>query len=126
MVEASCHCGNVRLVIAATPVQVTACNCSICRRLAILCAYVAPHDVTITMTVPTVTYLWGDKCMAYHHCPICFCTTHWQGIGPDYMDRMAVNARLLPLDVQSRLRIRRFDGADTWTYLDDQPSATVT
>jgi hypothetical protein len=32
MIEASCHCGAVRLEIDSPPAEVTDCHCSICRR----------------------------------------------------------------------------------------------
>jgi hypothetical protein len=35
------------------------------------------------------------------------------------LDRMGVNARLLPLEVLARARVRRLDGAGTEEYLDD-------
>lgn len=32
-------------------------------------------------------------------------------------DRMGVNARLMAPDVLAAARVRRLDGADTWTYV---------
>ena len=38
MIEASCHCGAVRLEIDSPPDEVTDCHCSICRRYGALWA----------------------------------------------------------------------------------------
>ena len=37
-VAASCHCGACILAVAVAPVEVTDCNCSICRRYGVLWA----------------------------------------------------------------------------------------
>ena len=115
MTTASCHCGAVSLEIATAPVQLTQCNCSVCRRYAPLWAYYSPKQVTVTGA--TATYLWGDRSLAFHHCPTCGCVSHWSPVDPS-VDRMGVNARLMPPDAGADVRIRRFDGADTWKYLD--------
>ena len=117
MIEASCHCGAVRLEIAEAPAEVTDCNCSICRRLGALWAYYQPGDVAV-IAAPEATgaYVWGDRMLARHFCRVCGCTTHWQALDPK-ADRMGVNARLMaPQDLKGA-RVRKFDGADTWTVL---------
>jgi hypothetical protein len=45
MIEASCHCGAVKLEIQSAPNGVTDCNCSICRRYGVLWAYYEPAQV---------------------------------------------------------------------------------
>jgi hypothetical protein len=32
---------------------------------------------------------------------------------------VGINARLMPPEVLARARVRKFDGADTWKYLDE-------
>src|SRR6185312_12358759 len=108
MIEASCHCGAVRLTIAAAPAEVTDCNCSICRRYGVLWAYYRPAEVSVPPTV-TDTYLWDDRSIAFHRCRTCGCVTHWAPQGPA-SDRMGVNARLMDLAVLARARVRRLDG----------------
>lgn len=119
MVEASCHCGAVRMEIARAPETVTSCNCSICRRLGTLWAYYAPRDVRL---VPpegaTFAYVRGDRTLEFHTCKTCGCTTHWAPIDKT-TDRMGVNARLMPQEILARARIRHLDGADSWAYLDE-------
>jgi len=116
MVEASCHCGAVTIQIDGAVTELTSCNCSICRRLGTLWTYHAPSRVRITG--PTATYRWGDKSLDLHRCSTCGCITHWWSLDPA-SDRMGVNARLADPAIVAAARVRRFDGADTWTFLDD-------
>ena len=77
----------------------------------------------------TAAYAWGDRSLAFHHCTTCGCTTHWAGIDPSgaihpagidpKSGRMGVNARLLAPADRAAAKVRKFDGADTWRYLDD-------
>lgn len=118
MIEASCHCGTVRIAVPHRPERLTSCNCSICRRLGVLWAYFDPRAVRfLAGDGVTIAYSHGDRTLAFHHCPTCGCTTHWRGFDPD-AERMAVNARLMPPQEIEGVRIRRFDGAESWTYLD--------
>ncbi len=117
--QASCHCGAVSLTVTRPPERVTECNCSICRRLGALWAYYTGAEVTLPNLDATSTYVWGDRCIAFHHCPRCGCTTHYTGIGADADDRVAINARLLPLEADAPVPVRRFDGASSWKVVSD-------
>jgi hypothetical protein len=117
MIESSCHCGTVKLEIPSAPEVVTDCNCSICRRYGVLWAYYAPAHVRIIATEgATEVYLWGERSIEFHHCRNCGCVTHWAPVDKQ-LDRMGVNARLMPPEVLAAARPRRLDGADTWKYL---------
>jgi hypothetical protein len=118
MIEAACHCGAVRLKVAEAPSTVSECNCSICRRLGARWAYYSPTKVDMPAAGKTQPYVWGDRMLAFHRCKTCGVTTHWQSLD-GARDRMAVNARLFDGLDWSAIRIRQFDGADTWTYLDE-------
>ena len=115
MLEATCHCGAVGIEVEAPPARLTECNCSVCGRLGALWAYYTNAQARVVRG-QTVVYSWGDKNIAFHHCPICACTTHYTGLGPEALDRLAVNARLLPL--AEPVPVRRFDGRDSWTALE--------
>jgi hypothetical protein len=118
MIEATCHCGAVRMEIAQPPEAVTSCNCSICHKLGTLWAYYTVDQVKfLSPPEATAAYSWGDRDLAFHHCRNCGCTTHWSGIAPD-SQRMGVNSRLMPRTVTAEVPIRKLDGADTWTYLE--------
>ena len=118
MIEASCHCGAVRFQVAHPLETVTDCNCSICRRLGALWAYYDPAEVEISAEEGVVgNYAWGDRMLTFHHCRTCGCTTHWTPIKK--VPRMGVNARLFEPQVRAAAKVRRLDGADTWTYFDE-------
>lgn len=118
-IEASCHCGAVRMQIASAPEAVTDCNCSICRRLGARWAYYTSGEVVITAAPGAFgDYSWGDRGIAFHHCRTCGCPTHWTSLDPA-RDRMGVNSRLMEPPVVAPARVRRLDGADTWTYMDE-------
>ena len=118
MVEASCHCGAVRIEVeSAPPTQLTSCNCSICRRLGTLWAYYPPAGVRVTGQ--TDSYIWGDRTLELHRCATCGCVTHWTPLRDD-IERVGVNARLMDPAVGAAAKVRRFDGADTWNWLDEE------
>jgi hypothetical protein len=116
MVEASCHCGAVRIEVESAPAQLTSCNCSICRRTGGLWAYYPPAGVHVTGQ--TDSYIWGDRALELHRCTTCGCVTHWTPI-KEGIERMGVNARLMDPAIVAAAKVRRLDGADTWKYLDE-------
>ena len=119
----SCHCGAVRIVVPHQPEWVASCNCSLCRKLAWLVAYDPPASVTVEGE--TAAYVWGDRVIRIHHCPICGSGTHWSPLMealerddlPDDIRavlgaKMGVNARLLDGFDPATADIRDFDNAD--------------
>ncbi|HXU99259.1 MAG TPA: GFA family protein [Caulobacteraceae bacterium] len=120
MIEATCHCEAVKFEVAHAPEWVNSCNCSICRRLGTLCAYYALGEVRLVSPDPPLgDYVWGDRMITFHHCQVCGCPTHWTPNGEEHPDRMGFNARLFDPEVMAGVRIRRFDGAKTWKFLDE-------
>ena len=103
MINGSCHCGAVRLTLSKTPVSVTDCNCSICGRLGALWAYFETGELTVEGS--TVGYCQGDRTLQTHHCQVCGCTTHWQGLG-QHAARLAVNVRMFDSKVWVGVPIR--------------------
>jgi len=117
LIESSCHCGAVRLKINRAPEEVTDCNCTLCRRYGVLWAYYSPKDVQVTSDVTDI-YMRGRRTLEFHRCKQCGCITHWAPVDKT-RDRMGVNARLMAPEVLARARVRHFDGADSWKYLDE-------
>ena len=119
MLLGNCHCGAVKIRFDAEPEFGLSCNCSICRRLGTVWIYSEAKNVTFENDPSATTaYAWGDKNIEFHTCKTCGCTTHWANTVPDEGAKMAVNMMLCePKDVEG-LPIRRFDGAETWTFLD--------
>lgn len=121
MIEASCHCGAVRVALARAPDELTECNCSICRRLGALWAYYDPWEVTVSAADDALGgYIREQRLLRFCHCRHCGCTTHWEAFDPE-VRRMGVNARLLDPEIVDDAHIRHIDGADSWEYLDEDP-----
>jgi len=107
VIEASCHCGAVRLEIDTAPRELTDCACSICWRLGALWAYYSPRQVKISGA--TRIYMWRARVIEFHSCPVCACTTHWLPADKSY-DRMGVNARMMAPEIVAATAIAKFDG----------------
>lgn len=124
MIRASCHCGAVQIEIDSLPESLTQCTCSVCRRYGALWAYRTRKTARVVSGQPSTTrYVWGDKLIEFCFCKRCGCLTHYESTEKSAESRFAVNARMIePTDVAG-LRIRTFDGAETWRYLDDDEPA---
>ena len=121
MINGSCHCGAVKFKMLTSPNWLTSCNCSICRRLGALWAHGEISDITIECQEgATSRYIQGDKTLAIHTCVKCGCTSHWENLIPDQHTRMAVNCRLAEPEMIAGIRVRPFDGAETWKFLDQE------
>lgn len=119
MLTATCHCGAVRIEISRKPSVLRRCTCSICRRYGALWAYCTTKTARIVSAAgATRAYVWNDGVIEFHHCKHCGCITHYRGTPKASGDRVAVNARMLPPGDIAGIRVRTFDGADTWTYLE--------
>lgn len=118
-ITGSCHCGEVSYEMKTPPRHAVECNCSICRRLGTIWGHGEAGDIEIKAAPgATLSYVWGDKGLAFHTCNTCGCTTHWQSLSAEFPGRLAVNLRLAPPGTIEAIGLRHFDGADTWTFLD--------
>jgi len=120
MLEATCHCGAVRIELDALPERLIRCTCSICRRYGALWAH-CTRDTTRIFAAPGATagYQWSDRVIEFVHCTTCGCLTHYVSTPKSGSDRVSVNARMLPPEAIQELHVRIFDGADTWQFLDE-------
>ena len=120
MIIASCHCGAVEITVEFEPTFLTQCTCSICRRYGAQWAYGTRETVTVQSEPDAVkSYAWGDKSIEFYHCKTCGCLTHYESVDKHEASRIAVNARMMsPQDIEG-IRLRTFDGADTWKFVDD-------
>ena len=118
--EATCHCKAVRITVAEKPEFLLSCNCSVCHRYGTLWCYYSPDQVTIDCAPgATKAYLWGEERIEFHHCTNCGCVTHWSGTDKYPEPRIAVNARLFERRETADIKIRKFDGADKWEFIDE-------
>jgi len=119
MIKGSCHCGDVTFSVPRKPQWLTVCNCSICRRVGALWAHFPVEDVEISAAPEsTIAYVQGDKTLAVHTCKQCGCTPYWENLNPEENSRMAVNFRMCDPGEIDNIKLRHFDGADTWQFLD--------
>jgi len=115
----SCHCGAVRLRLPAPPQQATRCNCTLCRRLGAVWAYFELGTVQIEgHPQHTQAYVQGDKTLRTLRCKRCGCVTHWEPVDPAALPRQGVNLNNFDPHLLAQVQVRRFDGADTWTFID--------
>lgn len=118
MLTGSCHCGAVTIQVPRKPRRLTRCNCSFCRRSGGLFGYYDKGQVKIVARRGALArYVWGDRCIAHCRCATCGCLTHWLPLDRA-STRMGINFRNFEPSVIESIRIRRFDGADTWRFLD--------
>jgi len=119
MLEASCHCGAVRITVPGRPEYLVDCNCSICRRNGALWAFYEAESVALRGHPENTTeYIWGQRTIRTMHCKICGCATHWEPLDPKAGTRFGINARNFDPTAVDGVRVRKFDGADTWAYVD--------
>jgi len=114
---ATCHCGAVRIHVLRAPRTVTSCNCSICRRYGALWAYYKPASVRIEAPPGGLSsYSWRRKIRAYFRCNACGCVTHYVHRKKRPADPVGVNATNFEPATLVGVRIRKLDGATTWTW----------
>ena len=117
--QGSCHCGAVRLSLPAAPAEATSCNCSLCRRTGGTWAYYPFGDVIIQgHPENTEAYVWGDRTLRTVRCKTCGIVTHWEPLEPVPGARHGVNLRNFEPALLESVAVKRFDGADTWKFLD--------
>lgn len=117
MLKTACHCGAVTLEMARRPTEVTECNCSACRRYAARWAYCSRKAVRLTAPENGLGRHSRGKSLWFVHCRTCACVVLWEPrTPPSPTDRLGVNTRLaVDPEALKGLRVRRFDGARTWT-----------
>lgn len=119
LLEGACHCGAVTLRLPALPDKGTRCNCSLCRRVGAVWAYFDVGTVQIEgHPQNTQAYIQGDRTLRTVRCRTCGGVTHWEPLDPARMPHHGVNLNNFPPGLLERVHVRRFDGADTWTFFD--------
>ena len=120
MITGTCHCGAIRIEVPELPRSLLDCNCSICRRYGALWALYEPETVRIVGHPKHMAeYVWGAKTIATIRCRSCGCVTHWTHLQSGSSSKIGMNMRNFnPRDLGT-IRTRRFDGAESWAYLDE-------
>ena len=119
MIRGQCHCGNIQLSIPKLTETATGCNCSICHRYAAIWGFYTESEVVVTVGEDGMSsYSYGDRQISFNRCSRCGCITHYTSTTPTEHTRLAVNYRMFPAGVVEQVKVRKFDGADSWRYLD--------
>lgn len=120
MLEGSCHCGAVKLRLPYAPTEATACNCSLCRRNGGPWVYFEFGTVEIQGHPGNTTeYIQGDRTLKTIRCRNCGCVTHWEPLEPKAGSKQGVHLGNFDPALIASLRVRKFDGAVTWKFLDE-------
>jgi len=120
MHQGACHCGAVRLTLPSTPEVATACNCSLCRRSGGPWVYFPLGTVKIEGHPECTTeYIWGDRTLRNIRCRTCGVVTHWEPMDPVACPRQGINLGNFEPALIAAVRVRRFDGAETWTFIEE-------
>ncbi|WP_081275154.1 GFA family protein [Vibrio nigripulchritudo] len=120
MVKGSCHCGNVQLSVEKFNQTAVSCNCSICSRYASIWGFYTEATVEVSVGQDGIdSYCHGDKYINFNRCSKCGCITHYTSTTPGPDSRLAVNYRMFPDFFTSDVKVRLFDGADTWQFFDE-------
>jgi hypothetical protein len=118
VLSTTCHCGAVKVEVPRKPRSLTNCNCSICRRYGVLWAYY--KDAEVRLVAPegaTDQYRWGPNTQDFIRCKTCGCVMQWKKHRVSKDTWTGVNARNFDPAQLGPVRIRLFDGAETWKYL---------
>ncbi len=109
--DGGCHCGAIRFRVAVSVHQALECNCSMCRKKAILHLIVPRDRFTLLSGAGSLSaYSFNTHRATHLFCRHC-------GIHPFYVprshpDQIDVNLRCLDADVLSRFAITPFDGTN--------------
>lgn len=90
-----CQCGAVAYEVEADLDQTFTCNCSRCKRLALVLAFVPAADFRLTRDGPVTEYLFNKQVIHHRFCPVCGVESYALGKGPDGADMVAVNVNCL-------------------------------
>ncbi|HQY82106.1 MAG TPA: hypothetical protein PK818_04885 [Thermomonas sp.] len=90
-----------------------------CRRSGAIFGYYAFGTVSVQgHPENTEEYIWGDRTLKNVRCRTCGIVTHWEPIDSKLGARHGVNLRNFDPRLLESVVVRRFDGADTWAYID--------
>lgn len=123
MLTGRCHCGGGGWTLSGDPGNITACNCTLCRRYGALWAYDYEGErINVTGTMGSYRRAdAADPSLEILFCPTCANVLAWRGLQlhPDGRRRIAVNVRLAPPEAVADLLIDHFEGLNAF---EDLPS----
>ncbi|MCK4710862.1 MAG: hypothetical protein KAU21_19765 [Gammaproteobacteria bacterium] len=63
------------------------------------------------------SYKWSEESIEFKHCNNCGCITHYETTEKVKDKKIVVNFRMADPEEIQDIKIRTFDGADTWKFL---------
>lgn len=108
----SCQCGAIAFQVDADLDQTVTCNCSRCRRLGSVLAFVPRAALTFDKDGPTTEYKFNREAISHRFCPTCGIQAYALG-ERDGQQLAAINVNCLDgVDARS-LNSRAVDGASS-------------
>ncbi len=117
-----CHCGRVRFEVdAPASIEVTECNCSMCRRSGYLHLIVPRSRFRLLGGHEALrSYKFNTGVADHLFCTVCGLKSFY--VPRSHPDGVSVNARCLDGDWLARIRItNRFDGANWEEHVAELP-----
>ena len=110
--EASCHCGAVRIAFPRAPEQITRCNCSYCRKFATRTFYFGSEELAISGELDSYVRTDIDEpTIRFMRCRNCGVHTHWEPLDDPPHERMGINANLVDPALIADAELVEVDGA---------------
>lgn len=69
----------------------------------------------------TAEYIQGDKTLRTIRCRTCGCVTHWEPLESKPGSKHGVHLGNFDPALIAAVRVRKFDGANTWKFFDELP-----
>lgn len=106
-----CHCGRVRFEVSGPPdVELTRCNCSICRMTGYLHLIVPKSDFRLVSGQDDLeTYTFNSGVAQHYFCRHCGIKSFY--VPRSHPDGISVNARCLDPGSVASQQVSEFDGA---------------
>lgn len=110
--KGGCHCGRVRFELnAPADLELTDCNCSICRMTGYLHLFVSKDDFNLLRGQDDIeTYTFNTGVAQHYFCRHCGIKSWY--IPRSHPDGVSVNANCLDQETVESQQITRFDGAN--------------
>lgn len=107
-----CHCGRVRFEVEApADIEVTDCNCTICRKSGYLHLIVAKEQFKLLAgTDALVSYRFNTGAAEHLFCGTCGIKSFY--VPRSHPDGISVNARCLDAGTVRTVKVTPFDGAN--------------
>ncbi len=106
-----CHCGRVQFEVEApAALEVTRCNCSMCRKCGYLHLIVPRHEFRLRSGGDAITtYTFNTGVAQHYFCSVCGVKSYY--VPRSHPEGISVNANCLEPDTIRSLIISPFDGS---------------